>query len=471
MAAPTSETDSTTSNPPPISIPVTSPSLIQNVHHHISEKLTQDNYILWQFLMVPFLEGHNLFGYVDGTFPQPPKLIPDRTSGLLILNPDHSPWYHQDRIIFNAIISTLSVETLPHVIGLTTSREVWVTLETLFATQSKSRILQLKQQLSNLKKDAQTVSAYFQKVQGIANLVAAIGKPVEDSELISNILARLGADYDPIVTSVTTRQDSISLTDLNGYMLSYELRLETHKTALDINMSTANTAQRQSPSYPRNNRGSNTGYRNTNFSSGRGRGHGRGPPHQYSFSGPSQCPTCQVCHKLGHTAATCWFWFEQGYQSESSPLNANLASLPTASDSQWYHDTGSNVHLTNELANLNMHAENYNGTDQIRVGNGQGLHISNSGRGLLPTPSRNFHLFSLFHVPQIQKNLISVNQFTRDNHVFIEFHPTFFYVKDLQTRQLLLQGPSKLGLYPWPSFAAASSRSPTVFLGEKVSLD
>jgi hypothetical protein len=138
--------------------------------------------------MVPFLEGHNLFGYVDGTFPQPPKLVPNRTSGLLILNPDHSPWYHQDRIIFSAIISTLSVETLPHVIGLTTSREVWVTLETLFAAQSQSRILQLKQQLSNLKKDAQTVSAYFQKAQGIANLLAAIGKPVEDSELISNIL-------------------------------------------------------------------------------------------------------------------------------------------------------------------------------------------------------------------------------------------------------------------------------------------
>jgi hypothetical protein len=124
MVAPTSETDSTTSNPPPISIPVTSPILIQNVHYHISEKLTQDNYILWQFLMVPFLEGHNLFGYVDGTFPQPPKLIPDRTSGLLIINPDHSSWYHQDRIIFSAIISTLSVETLPHVVGLTTSREV-----------------------------------------------------------------------------------------------------------------------------------------------------------------------------------------------------------------------------------------------------------------------------------------------------------------------------------------------------------
>jgi hypothetical protein len=118
-------------------------------------------------------------------------------------------------------------------------------------------------------------------------------------------------------------------------------------------------------------------------------------------------------------------------------MHANMASATSASDSSWYPDTGSNVHLNNDLSNLNMHAEDYTGTNQIWVGNGQGLHILHSGHGILPTPSHNFHLFLLLHVPQIQKNLIFVNQFTRDNHVFIEFHPTFFCVKDLQTRQLL----------------------------------
>jgi hypothetical protein len=94
--------------------------------------------------MVPFLECQNLFGYIDGTTPRPPQLLPDSTSGLLVANPSYHSWYHQDRMIFSAIISTLSVETLPHVIGLTTSREVWITLETLFSAQSQSRIMQLK---------------------------------------------------------------------------------------------------------------------------------------------------------------------------------------------------------------------------------------------------------------------------------------------------------------------------------------
>jgi hypothetical protein len=80
-------------------------------------------------------------------------------------------------------------------------------------------------------------------------------------------------------------------------------------------------------------------------------------------------------------------------------MQVNMTSATSASDPSWYPNTGANVHLTNDLSNLNLNAEEYTGTDQIRVGNGQGLQISHSGRGLLSTPSRNFNLFSLFHVP------------------------------------------------------------------------
>jgi hypothetical protein len=65
--------------------------------------------------------------------------------------------------------------------------------------------MQLKQQLSTLKKGAQTISAYFQKAQGFSHLLAAVSKPIEASELVSNLLAGLGAEYDPLVTSTTTR--------------------------------------------------------------------------------------------------------------------------------------------------------------------------------------------------------------------------------------------------------------------------
>jgi hypothetical protein len=152
-------------------------------------------------------------------------------------------------MIFSTLISTLSVEALPHVIGLSTSREVWLTLETLFSAQSQSRIMQLKQQLATLKKGVLSISAYYQKAQGFSQLLAAVGKPMEASELVSIILVGLGLEYDPLVTSMTTCQDLISLSELYGFMLSYEMRLKQHKSAIDLNISTANTTQRQSPSY------------------------------------------------------------------------------------------------------------------------------------------------------------------------------------------------------------------------------
>jgi len=43
-----------------------SPILLANLHHHISLKLTRDNYMLWRFLMTSYLEAQELFGYVDG---------------------------------------------------------------------------------------------------------------------------------------------------------------------------------------------------------------------------------------------------------------------------------------------------------------------------------------------------------------------------------------------------------------------
>jgi len=97
-------------------------------------------------------------------------------------------------------------------------------LETLFSAQSQSRIMQLKQKVATLKKGALSISAYYQKAQGFSHILAAISKPIEASELISNILVGLVREYDPLVTSVTTRQDSISLNELYGFMLSYEMR-------------------------------------------------------------------------------------------------------------------------------------------------------------------------------------------------------------------------------------------------------
>jgi hypothetical protein len=75
------------------------------------------------------------------------------------------------------------------------------------------------------------------------------------------------------------------------------------------------------------------------------------------------------------------------------------------------------------------------------------MHIKNIGHSIIRTPYRDL---SLSHVPQATKSLASVHRIASDNNIFFELHPNFFFIKDQESRKILLQGRTKGGLYPLP---------------------
>jgi hypothetical protein len=83
------------------------------------------------------------------------------------------------------------------------------------------------------------------------------------------------------------------------------------------------------------------------------------------------------------------------------------------------------------------HAEPYLGNDQLNISDGKGLVISNTAHNLLHTPKQVFTLSNILHVPHIKKKLLFVQQFSSENYVFFEFHPSIFYAKDLITKEVL----------------------------------
>jgi hypothetical protein len=107
-------------------------------------------------------------------------------------------------------------------VNLHTSHEVWVLLEKMFALESKAHIMQTHYDLVTMKKSSRSVVDYFQKAQHMSHNLAAIGEPLNDSELISYVLAGLTAKYDSLETFITTCIDPISLEDLYGNMLTFE---------------------------------------------------------------------------------------------------------------------------------------------------------------------------------------------------------------------------------------------------------
>jgi hypothetical protein len=341
-------------------------------------------------------------------------------------------------------------------------------------------------QLATLKKGGSSVTDYFQKFKSLADTLAAAGQPLNDFELISFLLAGLGSEFDPFVTSVTTRVDPMSLEELYAHLLTHEMRLEHNSTTAENVFPSANVATAR-PSSPKN-KGSNRAHSQSNGST-RGapshKGHNypnraqqsrgcfgrpRGSHSSPSSSNHSPRNICQVCNKPGHTALQCYHRFDHSFQYENAPnMQAfNTSACPPTSDYDWYPDTGATNHVTADIANLNMQADNYTGSDQLHVGNGQGLPISHTGTTKLTYHNISFILKNLLHVPRIKKNLLSVSQFTRDNNVYFEFHPFFFCIKDRLTGTTLLRGRTKDGLYTFPT----SPPPPRLaFLGERAPLD
>jgi hypothetical protein len=201
-------------------------------------------------------------------------------------------------------------------------------------------------------------------------------------------------------------------------------------------------------------------------------GHGLLPmpssrPFSSNASGPlnSSRPTCQVCGGLGHIALNCYRKLDHAFQAARPNLIAYTAGPSQPRDLNWYPDTGATHHITSDLNNSNIHSEAYDGTDEIQVGNDTRLAIKNTGISKL---SPNFILRSVLNVPQITKNLPSIQKFTSDNNVYVEFHPSCFFVKDCTSGRILHHNLSRHGLYHWFSPKAALpnifSTSPTTFV-------
>jgi hypothetical protein len=92
----------------------------------------------------------------------------------------------------------------------------------------------------------------------------------------------------------------------------------------------------------------------------------------------------------------------------------------------------------------------------VLIGDGSGLKITHSGSLTLPFPKHTFQIQDTLCVPTINQNLISVHHFTKHNNVFLEFHPSCFFVKDQRTRETLLQRLCENGVYPLPHLRAST---------------
>jgi hypothetical protein len=302
--------------------------------------------------------------------------------------------------------------------------------------------------LANTKKLQMTTSEFLSKMQGFADELIEAGHPLQDRQLVSFILAGLGADYNMLVAALGVVTTPISLSQLYSHIYAYDQRRLMLQAPVAPEFETsANAASRQwcprsanDGNYTGRNRGDRRDERRDDRRDGRrddrpfqqNRGGGRGPSGGGRGRGrrrtaPWVDVTCQICNKEGHYAKDCWSRYANDDDYGDKEVHAAYGV-----DTNWYQDSGATHHITGELNNLAIR-DAYKGHDRVNTANGQGMSISHVGHSIIRNPSKNFQLGNILHVPNASKSLLSVHRFTLDNHVFIEFHPFFFLIKDQVT--------------------------------------
>lgn len=114
-------------------------------------------------------------------------------------------------------------------------------------------------------------------------------------------------------------------------------------------------------------------------------------------------------------------------------------------DDLWIADTGASHHMSYSLSNL-RNPTPYHTSDKMTVGSGEGLTIVNIGFATLSNLPGDLLLKSVYHVPHLATNLLSVYQLCLDNNCRFIFKAFHVYVQDKLTHRVLFQGKSNNGL-------------------------
>ncbi|KAF9672596.1 hypothetical protein SADUNF_Sadunf11G0058600 [Salix dunnii] len=197
-------------------------------------------------------------GIVDGSETSPPQFTSSENKTQGILNSGYVVWQYKDQTILGWIISSLSPAVVSTIYGLETSRLAWQALGARFAAPSTSRISLIKRKLQSLQQGSMQCQQFLDAVKSLADELSAVGKPIDDSNLILSILNGLNSSFHSFVTTymLLAKEKSMSFSDFHAELLNFDLMQKFHSQTLQQEMG--------SYAFCSHKPGSKTGFRHNN---------------------------------------------------------------------------------------------------------------------------------------------------------------------------------------------------------------
>ncbi|KAL4284395.1 hypothetical protein GQ457_16G015980 [Hibiscus cannabinus] len=315
----------------------------------INVTLDDHNYLLWHQQVYLTIKTPRLLKYVDENVQSPPKYI--NQNGIVCINPEFEFFEEQDGALASWLLSTVSEPVLHHLVGLSTSSDVWNTLHRLYSSKTTSRLMSYRRLLHSEKKGDLSMQNFLMKVKSICDNLANCGECISDQEHITAILNGLPPEYDSIVTVITASPTSSDLTFVSTILLDADARqsnLVNHVNAsahivlqhTAPNTSIEHSHVSQSSGQPvfssRSSKTEDTTAQNYEYKSSQGTQTGH-TGYSYNNRGRGRAnrntnrPQCQLCGRLGHLVDRCYYRFDMNFKnneftrSTSANRSANIA--------------------------------------------------------------------------------------------------------------------------------------------------
>ncbi|KAI5343696.1 hypothetical protein L3X38_011572 [Prunus dulcis] len=273
---------------------------MMQTHHHLQPTILQHPPVLlhlqfplllpsssslWLAQISPILRSHDLFGYVDGSVPCPPKhLLATNTS---ILNPAYLNWVQQDQTILSWINNSLSPTVLATVTLSPTSRKTWESLKRSYASTSHNRILHLRNELLRTIKGDMSISEFLDKMNLISDNLPLVGSLLTYDDLVFVVMNNVRAAFEVTVSIAQACDAPITYEALGALLLSAERHIG-EQSQLIPNLNTGITTFVASCGHGNRGRSPSRNFScNINYAATRGPGQSRSNfPNQRSFSTP-----------------------------------------------------------------------------------------------------------------------------------------------------------------------------------------
>ena len=388
------------------------------------EKLNRDgnNFQIWKFQLKIILKALGLIEFIENSNVKP------------VENDKIAKWLKSDAKVQKIIISTIHKQPLMHVINCETAQQMFHKLTSIYQLDNEQQKCNLLQEFYNYKFNKNSdLATHISQLENTAFRLNALNTKIDDTMLVTKILTTLPEKYNHFVTAWESTQISErTMTNLTARLLAEEVcerdnNVDSSKQAVAFKSAEkkkcficeGNHLARFCPNkYSSNNQNKNN-YNN-------------------------QRRPCKFCKKRNHDEDNCFFR-KNKFQQKSTNENKFCFYTQETNDNQenpkisWIVDSGSSSHMVNNKKCLKSISVV---TSEISVAKkSESMHAEAIGR----IETENGTLNKVLYVPELSKNLLSVNAITSHGGE-VNFTKDTVQVK-VNNNTVLMGNKTETGLY------------------------